>query len=274
MLIRDLLIKSAALLQKAGIISPMNESRIIICYVLNISLESLLLNDGKAISEDQLNQVMQIIDKRMTHYPMAYILGKKEFYGLDFIVNENVLIPRPETEEIIDLFMKYKGEVKNILDLCTGSGCIGITLASLFPDTEVDLADISEDALKIAKINAKKHNVKVNLIKSNMFDNILKVYDVIVCNPPYISELERKGLDKTIGFEPEIALFAEENGLHFYYILAKGLKNIMHTNSFAIIEAGFQQKEDVVSIFSSENYRILETKNDISGNFRNIVLMK
>jgi release factor glutamine methyltransferase len=190
-------------------------------------------------------------------------------------VSENVLIPRPETEHIIDLCQKHRPELERkyqILDLCTGSGCIGLTLASLYKNSLVTLADICPKALEIARLNNNQLMLNAKTIESDFLNNITDIYDIILCNPPYIAEKEKLLLTKNIDFEPQKALFASHNGLYYYYKLAQEIHKNINKDSIIIIEAGFNQEKEVSSIFKDAGFKILEISKDLAGHFRNIVI--
>ena len=177
--------------------------------------------------------------------PVQYIVGDVDFYGNIIKVDKRVLIPRRETEELIEKTIKYikKTNIK-ILDLCTGSGCVAITLKKMFPDSIVDASDISKDALDLAIENAKLNNVDVNFIESDLFNNINKKYDLIISNPPYISR-EEDIMDVVKNNEPNIALFADNDGLYFYEEILKNVKKYMNSDCVIAFEIGYSQGDNL-----------------------------
>ena len=184
--------------------------------------------------------------------PLQYIVGDTEFYGLTFKVNKNVLIPRPETEELVEKtlqFMKQKfsNQSINILDIGTGSGCISITLKHQLPSATVSAIDISKDALSVAKENAKLNNVEVNFLESNIFSNITDKYDIIISNPPYIRE-DEPIMDIVKNNEPHLALYAPNNGLYFYEEITKQASKYLNNKFIIAYEIGEQQGSDVVAL--------------------------
>ena len=184
--------------------------------------------------------------------PVQYIVGNVDFFDLNFKVNENVLIPRFETEELVDKLIKYIKKYFNnkslkILDIGTGSGCIAVTLKSKFSDSFVTDTDISSEALEVAKENAKNNNLEVNFINSNLFENIKDRYDIIVSNPPYIA-YDEEIMDIVKNNEPNIALFADNNGLYFYQEILKKSSQYLNQNSIIAFEIGEKQGLDILKI--------------------------
>ena len=175
--------------------------------------------------------------------PVQYIVGNVDFYGNIIKVDKRVLIPRRETEELIEKTLKYiKRDNIKILDLCTGSGCIAITLKKMFPKSLVYASDISSDALSLASENAKLNNVYINFIQSDLFSNINNKYDLIISNPPYIS-YDEKIMDIVKNNEPSIALYADNNGLYYYEEILKKIKKYMNSNCVIAFEIGYNQGE-------------------------------
>lgn len=222
---------------KIGCISPYNEAYSLIRYALSLKAIPDRLLDAK-LNRGEIMEIRKLFDKRaIKKIPIPYIINESVFAGKSFYVDERVLIPRSPiqiyfTDKVDGIpFLNYKlkdQEPKRILDLCTGSGCIGIIAALHFPKAIVDLADISYDALKVAEINIKKYNLnnRVNLIQSDLFDNIKEKYDLIFCNPPYVSDEEIIGLKSKYeisAYEPELAL---KGGIDGLYIVTKILNEV------------------------------------------------
>ena len=179
--------------------------------------------------------------------PVQYIIGNVEFYGYKFNVNNNVLIPRFETEELVERTIKYIKKYLNkkldIVDLGTGSGCIAITLKKEL-NCEVDAVDISIDALNVARDNAKENNISINFILGDMLNNLDKKYDIIISNPPYI-RYDEEIMDIVKNNEPNIALYAEDNGLYFYKDIIKNAKKNLKRKSIIAFEIGMEQGNDI-----------------------------
>lgn len=207
--------------------------------------------------------------------PLQYIVGTSNFYGYEYKINKNVLIPRFETEELVENTIKYIKEnythkVK-VLDLCTGSGCIGITIKKeLKEKADVTISDISTKALKIAKINSKGEDIKI--VKSNLFDNITGKYDIIISNPPYISYNE-KIMDIVRKNEPKIALYAENNGLYYYNKILKIVDEHIEKKFLIALEIGEKQAMPIKSIINDNLKNVKITiKKDMSGKDRMIFI--
>ena len=174
------------------------------------------------IDLDKSNQTLFLsaLERLKTHEPIQYVLGKTSFMDMEFKVNSSVLIPRPETEELVRLMLKEDLDGKEILDIGTGSGCIAISLAKNFPNSKVSALDISNDALEVAKENAKLNNVEVNFINADIFNyESEKIYDIVVSNPPYVTGHEKSSMKKNVlNFEPDLALFVDNNKPLKYYL--------------------------------------------------------
>ena len=200
--------------------------------------------------------------------------------GIEFYVDEKVLIPQPDTEILVEEVLKiYEKNLNNkeennnikILDICTGSGAIAISISKILKNVDITASDISKDALEIAKKNAINNNVEIEFIKSNMFENINNKYNIIVSNPPYIKTDIIKTLDRQVQNEPLIALDGGEDGLEFYRILVKESKKYLKENGFICMEIGFDQKEEVEKLLIDNNYSNIYCKKDLSENDRIVV---
>ena len=247
----------------------------IMCEVLNTKRS--MLPRVQDISDADLNKIMECANKRINHIPLGYIFGKTNFYGYDLMVNENVLIPRLDTEILIETAIK---EIKNrvnpvVLDIGTGSGAIAITL-NKETSARTIAVDVSEKALEVAKHNAEINDADVEFIKSNLFENIanLKV-DFIVSNPPYIETSVIDGLDIEVrDNEPILALDGGEDGLDSYRQIAVIAPRLLEKDGYILLEVGEGQAEDVVAIFQKQNFRCEKIVADLSGINRCIVLKK
>ena len=240
------------------------EARLLLAFSLETTIEKLFMK--KEITEIEYNKYIKTIKKRAEGMPYAYITGHKEFMKLDFIVNKNVLIPREDTEILVEETIKLNK--KKILDMCTGSGCIAISLAKYIDNAEVEGVDISKRALTIAKLNAKQNNVDVNFINSNLFEEVTSTYDVIVSNPPYIRKSDMGNLQKEVTREPEKALDGGEDGLYFYKKIIKEAKKYLNEEGYLIFEIGFDQAKEVSELLEKYNYKNIEVIKDLSKNDR------
>lgn len=252
----------------------------------------------------KLHSFFENFEKRRRRIPLAQILGRQSFYGLDFFVNEDVLIPRADTECLVDLVLedyadlakqagktysekrnsehvsnKHEDNVENeanssslnILDLCTGSGCIGISVAKHLPYQELLLVDLSEKALAVAKKNAEKHlGENVTLLQSDLLTGVQgKKFSLLLSNPPYIVSRVIPGLDREVSeYEPKMALDGGEDGLVFYRRIAKEAKAVLLPGARLYLEIGYDQGESVKDIFQKEGYEAVEVFPDLSGNPR------
>ena len=233
-------------------------AEILLCGILEVSRSKLYILRRESITEEQYKKYKEYLNRRITREPVDYILGNSEFMGLNFNVNSNVLIPRQETELIVEHANKFIKETKakNILDLCTGSGCVAVSLAYYNDNVSVVASDVSEAALEVAKSNALINNVseKIKFIKSDMFNNIIdEKFDIIISNPPYVKNDEYKGLEKEIFFEPKIAFLADDDGLTFYRIIAQKAKQYLNKKGVLLLELNSNISSKVADLFNDFN---------------------
>ena len=240
------------------------EARLLLAFSLGISKEELITKNTCTLRE--YDKFITVLNKRLIGMPYAYIVGHKEFMKLDFEVNKNVLIPREDTEILVQEVLKIGR--KKVLDMCTGSGCIAVSVAKYLEESIVDAVDISERALTIAKVNAKKNGVVVNFIKSNLFEEVDEKYDVIVSNPPYIKTEDLETLQIEVKNEPVKALDGGKTGLYFYQKIIKEAPKHLKENGVLIFEIGFDQAEDVKKLMEKNNFQHIEIMKDLSGNDR------
>ena len=227
----------------------------------------------------KLHSFFENFEKRRRRIPLAQILGRQSFYGLDFFVNEDILIPRADTECLVDLVLEDYADLAKqagssslkILDLCTGSGCIGISVAKHLPYQELLLVDLSEKALAVAKKNAEKHlGENVTFLQSDLLTEVQgKKFSLLLSNPPYIVSRVIPGLDREVSeYEPKMALDGGEDGLVFYRRIAKEAKAVLLPGASLYLEIGYDQGESVKDIFQKEGYEAVEVFPDLSGNPR------
>lgn len=275
MTIKQAITKGMIMLKSNNVESPKLKARLLLQYVLDRPRQYIIVYDNKEIDKQQQWQYFVNIEKLTKGIPLQHITHRQEFMKMDFFVDENVLIPRPDTEilveEVIKIAQKYNSP--RILDLCTGSGAIAISLKKFVPNADITAVDISEKALEIAQKNAKKLETKINFLKSDLFDKLdNKKFDIIVSNPPYIMKDEIKKLSEEVQKEPKIALDGGEDGLDFYRIITEQAINYLKTGSFLCFEIGYNQKNDVIKIIEDEqNYKNTYCKKDLYGNDRIII---
>ena len=275
MTIKQAITKGMIMLKSNNIESPKLKARLLLQYVLDKPRQYIIVYDNKEIDKQQQWQYFVNIEKLTKGVPLQHITHRQEFMKMDFFVNEDVLIPRPDTEilveEVIKIAQKYNSP--KILDLCTGSGAIAISIKKFVPNADVTAVDISEKALEVAQKNAKRLDAEINFVKSDLFDKLEnKKYDIIVSNPPYIRKDEIKKLSEEVQKEPKIALDGGEDGLDFYRIITEESINYLKTGSFLCFEIGYNQKNDVIKIIEDEqNYKNTYCKKDLYGNDRIII---
>ena len=248
----------------------------LLSYVLKKDKVYLTINSDTALTDTEYAEFTKYIEQIIDGKPLQYITQKQEFMGIDFFVNEDVLIPQPDTEilveTVLDICKKYDKQSLRMLDLCTGSGAIAISLSKIL-NTQVFASDVSTKALKVAEKNNVMNNTKVEFIESNLFEKINgEKFDVIVSNPPYIKNEEIKLLSKQVQNEPYIALAGGEDGLDFYRkIIDEAYKHI-NKNGYLCLEIGYDQKEDLIKLIKqNENYEYENCIKDLSNNDRCII---
>ena len=241
----------------------------------NLSFTDFVFALQQEVTEEEKQFVEEIYKKLAAHIPAQYIIGHAEFFGMQLKVDERVLIPRPETEELVDLILTENPE-KNlkVLDIGTGSGAIALALAKNRPDWSVTAADISEDALELATENAKRQNLDLTFIRTDCFSEISSKYDIIVSNPPYISRADEVevGLN-VLHSEPHLALFADEDGLAIYRRIAEDSKDYLNDGGKIYLEIGYKQGQSVPALFM-ENLpeKRVRTLKDQFGQDRMVVI--
>ena len=241
----------------------------------NLSFTDFVFALQQEVTEEEKQFVEEIYKKLAAHISAQYIIGHAEFFGMQLKVDERVLIPRPETEELVELILaeNLKDNLK-VLDIGTGSGAIALVLAKNRPDWSVTAADISQDALELATENANVQNLNLSFIKSDCFSKISSKYDIIVSNPPYISreDQEEVGLN-VLHSEPHLALFADEDGLAIYRRIAESSKDYLNDGGKIYLEIGYKQGQSVPALFT-ENFpeKRVRTLKDQFGQDRMVVI--
>ena len=272
MKIKEILLQSINKLNENHVEDSSSKARRLLAFVLNVKKEYLIINDSVELSQKQEERYNKYIDEIIESKPIQYILGYQEFMGIKFKVDENVLIPQPDTEVLVEKTIEIAKEFQQprILDLCTGSGAIAISLDRFIPHAQITASDISEKALEIARLN--DNDRKINFIHSNMFENIKETFDIIVSNPPYIKTKEIQTLSEDVQNEPHLALDGGEDGLMFYReIISNGYK-YLNNNGYLCLEIGEDQKKMVVNLIETVgNYTNIETLKDLGDNDRVII---
>ena len=278
MKIKELIIYGKNLLEKNDIEDSFIISKILAEFILEMDKTKIIINEEKEITEEQKTRYYLALIEIVQGMPVQYITNKQEFMKLKFYVDDNVLIPQPDTEILVEEVINIAKESKeclNILDMCTGSGCIGVSIAKNLENANVVMSDISHQALEIAKKNYAQNitNGKVaKFVESNMFEKIEGKFDIIVSNPPYIETKEIENLSEEVKKEPHIALDGGKDGLDFYRILISEAYKYLNDNGYLCMEIGYNQKEAVVRLIEqSGKYKESYCKKDLAGNDRIII---
>ncbi len=257
-------------LQKAGIEDYVFEAKQIIMHITGFAPSQILTDYNKKLTEFQQNNLTALIHQREVRYPLQYIFGAWEFYGRPFKVGVGVLIPRSDTETVVDSALEVLREIDKpkVLDLCAGSGCIGITLAAEVPESKVTMVEKFDEALRYAEENIKLNKVNATALKGDIFEkpNIEdESVDLLISNPPYIPKEEMKYCSPEVKFEPETALLAEDEGLNFFKAIIENYKPCIKTGGFICFEVGFKQAEKVKELLINNGFKDIKIKNDLNG---------
>jgi len=248
-----------------------NEIFIILEYVLDKTKATILTELNYELKDSEKEKIMKIAQRRENKEPLQYIVHNQYFYGNKFYVDENVLIPRADTEILVEEVLKKLTAESKVLDLCTGSGCIAVSLKKAKNTIDVTASDISSNALTIAMINAKINNVNVNFVKSDLFANINQKYDIIVSNPPYIKKADMDCLQEEVKCEPALALDGGSDGLDFYKQIILNAKSYLNKNGAVALEIGYNQAEEVKNILEENNYKNIKIIKDYGNNDRVVI---
>ena len=258
-----------AIFTEAGIREPDIDAKLLLLHVTGFSSAELFLHFPDEAKEEDEKAFLSLVEKRRTRYPLQYIIGEHYFYGLPFKVTEDCLIPRSDTEILIDEVLKVLKDGDTLLDTCTGSGCVLVTLMKQRNLKEATGLDISEKALAVAKENAKRHGVNPKWIHSDLFENVTDSYDVITSNPPYIDSEVLKNLQPEVkDFEPNLALDGGEGGLRPYMPLTKGAFEHLNDGGYFITEIGYDQGDAVSRIFTEAGFSEVEVIKDLASDDR------
>lgn len=301
MKINELLQKAIIELEKNNIEESSLKTKILLSNCISKPKEYLFIHENEEVEQPLEKEFLQKIERLCNNEPLQYITNKQEFMGLEFYVDENVLIPRSDTEILVEEVLKNIDKTKKlkILDMCTGSGIIAITLAKFCENVEITAVDKSEGALNVAIKNAKLNNVydRIKFIKSDMFENVnnnskelddlspssnlsnnlsnnkilQQKYDIIVSNPPYIESSTIKTLNKDVQKEPQMALDGGEDGLDFYRIIAENAEHFLKENGKIYLEIGYNQRESVSKLFVNK-FKDVKCIKDLAGLDRVIIV--
>ena len=279
MTIKELLNQAVIMLKNENIDAPKNKARILLQSTLKKSREYLMIYDNKEIENNERDKYIRNVKRLILGEPLQYITGKQEFMKLNFLVTKDVLIPRADTEILVENVIKLAENIPNpvILDLCTGSGAIAVSLAKYIRNVHICAVDISSKALQIAKKNAELNGVKNNIefVESNLFDKIKeKKFYIIVSNPPYIETNTIKTLPKDVQNEPKIALDGGKDGLDFYRKISENGYKFLNRQGYLCLEIGYNQKIKVKEILEKQKrYININCLKDLCENDRVIVAL-
>ena len=254
MTLGEIFAEVSAELKSSGIPTFSLDAEIIICETAGIARHRIISHPETEVSIENANEILSMTKRRAGREPLAYITGRKEFYGLEFSVNPSVLIPRPDTELLVDQAVYFAPQKSDYLDICTGSGAVAVAVKYNRPDLSVYASDISADALKCAELNAE------NIVSGKIYFSISDVFSayegkkfsLITANPPYIGESEKKSLEAELSFEPEQALFADDSGMKIIKKIISNAKEHLTGNGILLMEIGASQK-NAVKNFAGEN---------------------
>ena len=255
-------------------------ARNLLCHITGMTQEQVLSRRDMYVNESVCEKMYAAVRRLMDGEPLAYVLGKWEFYGLDLVVTPDVLIPRDDTCAVAALAIQqslFLDTKPRILDLCTGSGCIGLAIASRVKDAKVTLADLSQEALAVAKQNIVLHHLtsRVSCVKVNALEappTFLGKFDLIVSNPPYITSRDMLTLPHSVaGYEPRMALHGGDDGLKFYRAIATNYANVLKPGGYLCFEFGDEQGDDVSAILSENGYTIMERVKDYNDRERAVI---
>jgi len=267
--LKKVLANTANKLSESGIEGAARDARILTAYALQIPISELSLKINEQVSGEMTSKLEKLILRRTHREPISKILGRREFWGRTFSINENVLDPRGDTETLIEFVIEKP--VKSVLELGTGSGAIAITLACEWKEVHVTAIDISEEALSLAKSNAEKFNVqnKIDFFKSDWFEAVKGSFDLIISNPPYIGLIEKDEIStEVIKYDPQIALFAGRDGLDAYKKIIPDLAKFLNPDGFVVLEIGASQSNQVKNMMNLVGFIETQIVKDLSGKDR------
>jgi len=267
MKLRELFEAGVSYLREHQVHDSENDAWLLMEYVSGIRRIDYLRTSFTCVEAAKADKYMSLIERRGRHYPLQYITGHQEFMGLDFMVNEAVLIPRQDTESLVEAVLEHMKTGDEVLDMCTGSGCIIISLAAKKQVCRAVGADISEEAMKVARANAKHNHVKdIEFVQSDLFDKIEGCYDIIVANPPYIpSEDVEELMPEVKLYEPVLALDGASDGLSFYRRIIQGAKAYLKSGGYLFFEIGCNQAKEICEMLRENGFLEAAVRKDLAG---------
>lgn len=259
-------------LNTVGIVDARTDAWLLLTYICKIDRTFYYVHMDEAMSPELLAEYEAVLNKRAEHVPLQYITGEQEFMGIPFRVNEAVLIPRQDTETLVEEALKITRPGMKVLDMCTGSGCILISILKNVVDVEGYGYDISKQAIKVAKENAKLNNVNATFERSDLFEEVVDRFDIIVSNPPYIpTDVIGVLMPEVAVYEPIQALDGKEDGLHFYRRIVAAAPEYLNPNGRLLFEIGHDQGEAVSALMTETGFSGVHVIKDLAGNDRVVV---
>lgn len=275
-LVKNIVAQAEEILDAAGITESRIDSWLLAESILGVCRQDLFLEPCKSVSKEQAQKYLDAVSVRAEHIPLQHITGRQQFMDFEFIVNEDVLIPRPETELLVEQVVSYiKDDEVKVLDMCTGSGCIAVSVDRMCVNADVTAADISKKALKVAGENNMRNKGGVTFVQSDMFENIHGTYDIIVSNPPYIPTSDIEVLMEEVReHEPHLALDGSADGLKFYREICRNADNYLNKNGKVFLEIGYDQGGTVPELLRENGFTNIQVLKDLSGNDRMVIAGK
>ena len=256
-------------LKAADISDYKTDARLLLEYVCGTTYGDLFSKSDDEVGEDKAQEYDLLLAKRAGHVPLQHLTGSQEFMGLDFFVNENVLVPRADTETLVEVVLKELHDGMRVLDMCTGSGCILLSLLKFSNDCEGVGADISEKALDVAKRNAEALGIDATFVQGDLFENVEGKFDILVSNPPYIRTCEIEELMPEVrDHDPFIALNGHETGIYYYEKIVEAAPAHLNRGALVAFEIGCDQGREVSGLMIRNGYKNVEVINDLCGNPR------
>ncbi len=261
--------KGEQMLLDAGVMDAKIDAWLLLEMVAKIDRSFYFMHTNEEVDPEVLTEYERVVEKRAEHVPLQYITGEQEFMGMTFKVNSNVLIPRQDTETLVEETLKVIEPQMEVLDLCTGSGCILLSILKNAPTVKGTGSDISKQALLVAKENAKIHELDAEWVRSNLFDNVSGQFDLIVSNPPYIPQTVIPTLmPEVVQFEPLQALDGGLDGLDFYRKITEEAPNYLKENGYLFFEIGYDQGDAVRQLLLDAGFKDVAVIKDLAGNDR------
>ena len=264
--VKQVVLEVTNILNSAKVAEPAANAEFIVCTLLDKTRTEILAFGNGIFPTEKEKNLQTVIDKKIAGLPLEYIFNTAVFLGRKFYVDNRVLIPRPETEELVlKTQKKLQTAPKNILDLCTGSGCIGISLALNYPSAKVVCSDISPLALEVARQNAKTHSAQISFVESDLFNSVQGNFDLIISNPPYIKEEDMKTLSTEVKKEPVLAQLGGKDGTEIIERIVNSAPNFLSNGGLLALEIGDKEGQKVLQFFSRDIWRDVAMERDMAN---------